>query len=474
MGNMPAAISNETSMDVSGMTYDPLVKLFFHSTRQVPCTDYSSIHENKLSSSEVDRFGKTTLEEYFDESWNVDHDLTLRFMFYLRDCRNGKGERKLFRALVRHLCATGRMDYVKNNMHLIPDFGSWKDILLCFLGTPLEDSAITLIANQLMTDVQSDIPSYCAKYAPREKGPFDKQHKAAEKVARKLGVPLSVYRKKYLTPLKAKLHLVEREMCAGKWHDIDYSQVPFIALFKYEQAFARHDGGRFVQRLPPRSLSLTEIISVAMENAYNSTIEDEWSKIFTDIAASWPRKLTVIPILDTSSLSPEALAYGILCARLSPSERFGNSFFSCNPQTGLYKLGATLQDAVDDVFRADNRSKVDMSRIYRRILQMNVTGQISTEEAPRALLLISDDDFTYDSSDIWNRYQDKGYEPPILLQWRMSRSLPTVEHRPDRIIIDGNHELITSALFRGYVPNFACSITNILLGPRYSDVESAT
>lgn len=224
---------------------------FFKSVRNIACEDYRCIRvkKGKKEKSDACKKGEKTLERYFDDAWEIDALRTLRFVFYLRDCRKGKGEKKLFRALVRHMRESGKIDHLKVNLQLIPEYGSWKDIPLCFLGTKLESLSIILMVDQLKRDKNTEHPSLCAKYVPSEGGAMDRKHKVAKKIAEQLNVSLTGYRKEYLVPLRKKLQIVEREMCANEWDNINYEHVPSIASMKYQKAFRTHDEHRYQQYL---------------------------------------------------------------------------------------------------------------------------------------------------------------------------------------------------------------------------------
>lgn len=56
---------------------------------------------------------------------------------------------------------------------------------------------------------------------------------------------LAQYRKKCLSKLRAKLNMVETNMCSQKWNQIDFSKVPSRAMKKFNKAFAKHDATRY-------------------------------------------------------------------------------------------------------------------------------------------------------------------------------------------------------------------------------------
>ena len=129
------------SYPVSG---DPRVDLFFKSVRNMPCADFSA-----------DEGTEEAKEKYFEflleECWEKSALDTLRLGFYIRDCRGGKGEKLLFRAFCRWLLREHIHD-LRINMDSIPFFGSWKDLLIVFLGTSQESRAILQLATQLKDD----------------------------------------------------------------------------------------------------------------------------------------------------------------------------------------------------------------------------------------------------------------------------------------------------------------------------------
>ena len=228
-----------------------LVELYFKSVRDIPHTDHRSItvKTSKKASKRGGSYGGggKTLEMYFDAAWIEDPLRTLKFLFHLRDCRGGKGERELFRALIRHMRQRGLDQHVRANMEHIPTFGYWKDLLMCFLGTEMEDQALDIMATQLRQDMANHQdeasairPSLCARHAPSEGGAFDRTHHVVGKLSRKLEITPRNYRKTCLVPLRQKLKVVETVMCAQQWAEIPYEGVPSLAGSRYKKAFNRH------------------------------------------------------------------------------------------------------------------------------------------------------------------------------------------------------------------------------------------
>jgi hypothetical protein len=228
---------------------NPVVQLFFKGQRNIPCIDYKSFDDrkslkeryfNSVGVSYIDKNAES-IESLFDKAWDEDPLLTLRFVFFLRD-KEGRGEKKLFRALIRHMRERELTEHIRKNLELFPYYGTWKDIMLCCFGTELEGDAVILIAEQLKDDIemlQTNGKEYsvCAKYAPSEGKSLDIKHHAVAKIAHHLEVSLKQYRKDYLVPLRQALHIVEKDMCNDTFEKIDYATVPYKALKNYMHTF---------------------------------------------------------------------------------------------------------------------------------------------------------------------------------------------------------------------------------------------
>ena len=92
--------------------------------------------------------------DLFYRAFEEDKLLAMKCLFYLRDREEGLGERETFRNIIVAL-ANSNPDIVKLNLHLIPFYGRWDD-LLPLLDTPLKEDVCAFIGYTLAKDIASD------------------------------------------------------------------------------------------------------------------------------------------------------------------------------------------------------------------------------------------------------------------------------------------------------------------------------
>lgn len=491
--------------------HDPLVELFFKSVRDIPCTDYRCItvkkskKEPKFNSVSTPH-GSKTLEEYFDTAWNSDPLRTLKFVFYLRDCRGGKGERKLFRALVRHMRENGLAHHLDANIEHIPFFGSWKDVSMCFFGTEFEERAIKLIADQLHRDIKSDHPSLCAKYSPSEGGAIDKRHHAALKISSELGVSLTRYRKRYLAPLRSKLHIVERNMCSKEWNNIEYEKVPSIAGSRYKKAFACHDEQRYTEYLHnvqrgEKKMNTSVLMPYQIVAPYikgeerDETIEAQWVAFLADRRTKWPNGINVLPLIDVSGsmfnrAEPQpgevAISLGMVFSLLNSSDQYKGKFitFSSSPELlSISNKGNSLYDQVNYVKRTNWRMTTDFQKAFDLILNIATTFNVPPEHMPQILLVLSDMQFNQAEQGKTNwevierKYNDAGYRRPTIIFWNLngnSIDYPVANATvPDCALLSGFNDSIMYSLLDATMPNAVDIVHKALDKERYDIIHLA-
>ena len=223
---------------------DPKNVLIAKTTRGMSCA--SSWKESRSKRGE--------LEQLLQAIWTVDRLDCIRLIFNIRDCRSpyGRGEKMLFYACVWWLMHKD-LELTQRIMEYIPFYGCWKDLLIIFCGTPLESAMLKLWAKQLHRDrVLLDINRWdlidlsAAKYAPNERSVFDRKYNVVKKLCDILGTNAATYRKYYYRPLRTAwaepigVKIVETQMCAQEWNEIDVNHVPVGAKKLYFETFKRH------------------------------------------------------------------------------------------------------------------------------------------------------------------------------------------------------------------------------------------
>ena len=187
--------------------------------------------------------------EKFVQALNEDTVLAVKWLFYLRDVREGLGERDSFIKLFKTLWLADPVSAGKV-VKLIPEYGRWKDVIDILAEFPndndLTETIYLLIENQLREDcvnlTEDKSVSLLAKWLPSVNA-SGKSRKLAKRICNKLGLTFENYRK-VLSSLRKYLDVTEVKTCGGKWNEIDYNKVSSNANARYLKSFMKHDSER--------------------------------------------------------------------------------------------------------------------------------------------------------------------------------------------------------------------------------------
>ena len=514
------------SYPVSG---DPRVDLFFKSVRNMPCADFSAAEGTEEAKEKYFEF-------LLDECWKKSSLDTLRLGFYIRDCRGGKGEKLLFRAFCRWLLREHIHD-LRINMDNIPFFGSWKDLLIVFLGTSQESRAILQLATQLKGDKvklgtkEENEITLASKYAPNESGSFDKKFKVVAKLCSQLECTKVQYRKEYLRPLRERSNIVEEQMCARAWEEIDYSKIPSIAGKRYKKAFEKHDKERYAaflesvmkgeKKMNVGVLQPHEIVKPYITHGLNpkkdDTVEAQWKQFVADrkdrrtkLVESGVDVPNILPIIDVSGsmfgkpgLNPVApiqvsVAMGLFLSLMndenSPFYRKWVTF-STSPKMETLK-GELLCEIVGNMDTTNWECSTRLQPVFDLILDTANMYGVSAERMPKMIVILSDMCFNSCVRDIsggsnsfgygrnskvpitnWeaieNKYAKSGYTRPTIVFWNLrgdTLDFPVTDKIPNTALIGGFSADILNLLLDGNVPDPYSVMRKAIDNPRYTRV----
>ena len=116
------------------------------------CLDYFSIVGGM-------RYNLNDALTLFLKSYYEDPILTIKILFYIRDIKNGLGERNLFRGAFNML-SNMKPEVAKQLITYIPLYGRYDDLLVC-LETPLKGDVLKYIKDQIKEDIENKKNDNC-------------------------------------------------------------------------------------------------------------------------------------------------------------------------------------------------------------------------------------------------------------------------------------------------------------------------
>ncbi len=400
----------------------------------------------------------------FDRAYLENPELAMKLLFYIRDIRQGLGERELFRTLIRHVAKTWP-ESAQKNAALISEYGRFDD-LMCLMGTSSQETVVNVIREQLKKDAEAlerreagDIDAHIsllAKWLPSINTSSPRTRGQARVLVRALEMNKADYRR-LLSRLRANICLPECYLTSGKTDKISYEAVPAGAMFRYREAFARHDRERFaayltdVQTKDKKIHSGTlfpyniirpfftnncsnlnweicgeKVLELLWDNQNGSVAgQNAISVIDTSGSMYWNRPGIPIPALISQALG---LYYAEHCKGI-----FHNTFITFESRPHLIEIhGKTLKDKLCCIQCADWDGSTNLEAVFDLILRTAVKAGTPQEEMPSVLYVISDMEFNCAVEDpdktiyenAKTRFEAYGYQMPAVVfhnvnSWQM-------------------------------------------------------
>jgi len=391
--------------------------------------------------------GEYRAESLFDEAYMEEPLLATKIAFYARDIREGLGERKVFRDIIRHM-ALYHPEAIRPNLDLIGVFGRYDD-LYSLIGTQVEDDMWLAMKRQFEEDVANlhagNTVSLLAKWIKTADASSEKTRQLGVMTAHKLGY--SVYHfKRIVRALRRQIGIVESLMTAGRWDEIKYSAVPSRAMMIYRNAFMKHDTERYSAFID-RALTGKEKINSATLYPYDIiekiTIQGWFGLNVIDdskeLEAQW-RQLpnyvepgtNALVIADTSGSMhgrPMATAIGLA---IYFAERNTGAYhnmwmsFSSDPHIHMLK-GNTLAQKIESLDMRDWQQNTDLEAAFSLVLKIALENHISPDEMPKSLIVISDMEIDNCGNREWtfydkmkHKFEKHGYAIPNIIFWNVN------------------------------------------------------
>ena len=391
----------------------------------------------------------------FELAFQEDPLGAMRCLFWVRDCRGGAGERRVFRVLLPYI-AQKHYEELYRNLELIPEYGRWDDFY-ALIGTPMEEQFWPFISWKLFRDIkemEAGRPcSLLAKWLKKADASSPNTRKLGIYTAKKLRMSVYDY-KRLCVKLRRYIDVVEQRMSANEWDTINYPAVPSRAMMNYRKAFARHDQERFgeylnkvqsgEQKINSATLYPYDIVEKILYGHEDSKVlEAQWNNLPNYVDDD----VNAVVMADVSgSMYGRPMATSIGLAMYFAERNKGayhNLFmtFSGNPQFVELK-GNTITEKIRFISRANWQMNTDLEKALLKILDVALENHCSQEEIPKSLIVISDMEIDCCTNqkhrenfyDYVSRvYEEHGYKIPNVVFWN-------VNSRHDVFLADKNRK----------------------------------
>ena len=427
----------------------------------------------------------------------------LKFILYVRDPRNGLGERALGRELVvslfRYFDFENKEDIFTWVVNRLYDYGRWDDyvdLVQNFYLTECENQKnkdgfphLWQLVNSLKKTLEDDLKNIeinasatlLAKWMPSINTSSPKTREWAKFFTRQFGWSEKQYRQN-LSKLRKYLKITERHMSLNEWKEIDYEKVPSSANLRYKDAFLRHDEERRKEYLDKLSKGEVKINSsgnfphdivhkYSSSNGWNISLkkyDEALEQLWKNLKEVSGLKDTLVVRDDSGSMISYigrtgvtalevATALGIYCAEHC-SDVYKNKVisFSENPKYLDFSNKISLHDKLDYLYYHSEVANTNIRKVFQLILKTAIDNKLKQEDLPKQILVISDMEFDdgvdFEGNPIEEAQQEfgkYGYKVPKLIFWNVNSRTNTVPIKTNELGV---------YLLSGFSPN----VLNIL------------
>jgi hypothetical protein len=447
----------------------------------------------------------------FLTAYTENPQLAIKWLFYVRDVREGLGERRLFRAVIQRLAKTldkSAQSKLFKIIDLIPEYGRWDDLWILADDSELFGHVIELVTKQLAKDAASmakkEAISLLAKWMPSENATSKDTIRLAKKVIAALGIKPSVYRKN-LSAFRKYLDVTEVKASANKWGEIDYQKVPSRANIKYNKAFFTHDAVRreeFINKVEAGEAKINssvnfphDIVHMLDNKGPDKAIEQLWKALPSYelsntlvVADGSGSMLTQVGTTGVYALEV-AVALAIYCAEHNSGE-FYNKYitFSHTPKFVQFTDDMTLRGKMQEAGKHNEVADTNVEAVFDLILRTAMNKHVPQEDFPRNVLIISDMEFNQATGNGWSdddpavdlkfkklfeviadKYATAGYKLPRLVFWNVNSrtcGIPITENAAGIALVSGFSPAIMKMIMSNCLDPFE-ALLEVLNGKRY-------
>ena len=439
-------------------------------------------------------------EKLFELAYRENPETATRILFWARDVRGGAGERSIFRTLFKNLVQKNQ-ELGQKLVALVPEYGRWDDLLV-LENTSVWEQVLDLISQQFHRDETmlscGGRVSLLAKWLPSINASSKDSKRLGREIAEHMVLTERQYRKS-LTRLRSHIKIVEQQMCAKEWSNIDYSKVPSRASFMYRKAFAKQDATRYQKylsdveqgkaKINASTLYPYDIVDQYLYKGARSdkTIDLQWEALPNYMGDNHLNGLVVADVSGSMYGMPMAVSISLAMyiAERNASPVWKDKFitFSSNPELQTI-VGKTIGDRIGNLSRAEWGYNTDLMKVFEAILKAAKAKNVAPADMPQKLIIVSD--MQFDSACSSNKrtnfeqieklYRASGYERPQLVFWNVNAigaNVPMTVDDCNTCLVSGCSPSILKSVLKGEIVTAVDMMNDAVYAERYKLVGEA-
>ena len=423
---------------------------------------------NEIALDFINSLGESELRKYL-----------LKFIIYIRDPRNGLGERALGRELLSSLFKyfdfENKEDIFTWVVNRLYDYGRWDDYVslvqslhLSEFGSQENKEGVTYIQQLVLSlkkTLEDDLKNIeinasatlLAKWMPSINTSSYTTRSWAHFFVRNFDWSEKQYRQT-LSKLRKYLKVTERQMSHNEWKEINYEKVPSLANLRYKDAFLRHDRERreeYLSKLSKGEVKINSSVNFPHDivhkytdtgwsiiiNNYDETVEQLWKNLkeipgLNDTLVVRDDSGSMVSCLGKTNITAleVATSLGIYCGEHC-SETYKNKIisFSGNPKYLDFSNKDSLHDKLEYLYKHSEVANTNIRKVFQLILKTATDNNLIQEDLPKQILIISDMEFDegvdFERNPIAEaqvEFERYGYKVPKLIFWNVNSRTNTV------------------------------------------------
>ena len=386
---------------------------------------------------------------------------TMKTIAYIR---SGRGERNLGRRLLAWLQKYDEKQLIENMPLFLKKYGRYDDFIYLPRNSKAMYAYLKHLGEQLVADhanMELGKPvSLAAKWVPSETSAVNKKTALTFRLARSMKIPISELRKKYITPLRTYIGILEQKMCAKDWESVDYKKVPFQAFRRHKKAFERNDREKYEAHTVVRPcIAPHEIVApYLVGRPLNEDLEASWKTV---------NKMDKTVVLSDVSLSTTGITLLISVTLGLLGERVLT--FEPNPQFVELEEN-TLFNKVQKMRIIPSSSSINICEALK-IMMTNNCGE--------RLVIVSDMPLNQADS-LYNKatretmekmFSDAEIKMPQIVYWNVKHNVLKFEELFGITVVSGFSPDILQCILNGELPTQFNAMMTVLNNEKFNDIR---